>query len=267
MIGKVIDTYYATNTIDNFFLFLAGLAIITTPCLRFGANLILQKYNAKTRAPHKKLLIINIIKPSNRKISQGRAIDLIDGDTDGTIYLYHGIYLDITLNLALLIFAFAIILCNYPIYALPPAIAIVFSLIVHCLYQRKLPNLFNQYIEQNTIFLETVCTDLRSNKKLILKHYTSACRKILKPCVTANLKVCTLEFLSSLSYLLGLATLILIYTFTTSHETSSIGAFIAVALYIEKALAPVFSLVGIYYSTAESLSRQRRADSILRTTP
>ncbi|MNF69035.1 hypothetical protein D3C84_509070 [compost metagenome] len=168
--------------------------------------------------------------------------------------------MDITSNFALLILAFSVILYNYPVYAIPPAVAITYSLITQHLHHKKLPKLFDHYIEQNTMHLESVCSGLNSNRDFRYVLQSTARKRLLKTCIKSNFKLSVLEFSSSLSYLLGLVTLILLYTHVVNHDSYSTGAFISAALYVEKVLVPVFGLISIYYSTAESQSRKKRID-------
>ncbi|MCY1246389.1 hypothetical protein D9M72_596210 [compost metagenome] len=108
--------------------------------------------------------------------------------------------------------------------------------------------------------LESVCSGLNSNRDFRYVLQSTARKRLLKTCIKSNFKLSVLEFSSSLSYLLGLVTLILLYTHVVNHDSYSTGAFISAALYVEKVLVPVFGLISIYYSTAESQSRKKRID-------
>src|SRR5690606_30110713 len=128
LIGNAINLYLSQDNSYLLTISIACLLILATPALRLSANIYLQKISSKTRLNMKTKLLKNLFTTNfstDRK--SGEFIDLIDGDVDGALYLYHGIFLDLIINSTIIFLALFMIAYYYPLMIIAPLTAITFS--------------------------------------------------------------------------------------------------------------------------------------------
>jgi ABC-type bacteriocin/lantibiotic exporter with double-glycine peptidase domain len=166
LIGNAINLYLSQ---DNYYLptiSIACLLILATPALRLSANIYLQKISAKTRLNMKTRILKNLFTTNfsaDRK--SGELIDLIDGDVDGALYLYHGIFLDLTINSTIIILALFMIAYYYPLMIIAPLAAMTLSASLYFLTKKNCNNLYTEYVTENTTTIGKICNLLTSAKK------------------------------------------------------------------------------------------------------
>lgn len=106
LIGNSINLYLASDSLYLYALTGASLFLIATPPFKLVANIHLQKTAAKTRLTLKKAILNHLLGRSFEHTHKpGERFELIDGDVDGSMYLYHSIYLDVSLNCSIIIAA------------------------------------------------------------------------------------------------------------------------------------------------------------------
>lgn len=158
LIGKSINLYLSQDDFYLITLVTACILILATPALRLSANVHLQKIASKTRYDLKKKLLQNLLFtnfwPSR---GSGEFIDLIDGDVDNALYLYHGVYLDTVTNATLIALALSIIGYFYPVMIVAPSIAIIFSITMYTFTRVTCNNIYTEYVKENTTIINRIC--------------------------------------------------------------------------------------------------------------
>lgn len=259
LIGVAINSYFASGKLEKSTVILACLLIITTPCLRVASSIYVQKISSTTRKLLKKSLIKKLIidaQPINH--TYGEIIDLVDGDVEGAIYLYHSIYLDITLNSSIMLLSLYMIFNYNPIMAAAPLAAILYSILLH-LFSREIPSKsYAAYVDRNTDLISEIGESLEKRPRPSFDFHRTQCVHVRTLSLFACGKISILEFLSGLSYLIGIILLFKIGSDSIIDGTLSIGDFVSAAIYIERVLAPTTALIGIYYATSEALYRRAR---------
>lgn len=264
LIGSSINLYLSQDGSYIFTISTACLLIITAPILRLSANIYLQQISSKTRSILKKKLLKHLLISnfsSTRK--SGEIIDMIDGDVDSALYLYHAVFLDVTINSSLIVLSLLIITYYYPIMIFAPLSGMAFALLIYLITQKKSDTIYTQYVTENTTIIGAIC-DLLTRSKA--QPYTEILRsdidKISKLALHSSFKASMFEALSGLCYLLAMGILFLTALYAINSNIMNTGAIFAAAIYIERVLAPTTSLISIYYSTREASYRRRRILSL-----
>lgn len=124
LIGSSINFYLSQDRSYLYALAGASLLIIATPPLKLAANIYLQRTAAKTRYILKRTILTHLrSKATTYRGNPGEQIELIDGDVDGSIYLYHSVFFDTSLNFSIIIFALIITAQYHPLLVLAPLAA------------------------------------------------------------------------------------------------------------------------------------------------
>lgn len=255
LLGATIDTSKPTSLVT--LAIIASACIITTPCLKLLTNIYVQRISTTTKFILKKRLINNLLRHGFFSLRQGgNIIDLVDGDVDGTIYLYHRLYYDIALNTSLITASLGAIIYINP-HLLLAALSSIFLSIFFCYTtQKKANTLFEELVNENTHLLGSICDDIRLNSTT--SSYSKQIQHIEKLSVRAQLKSSMLTAFSLSSYIVGITSLILIGGGYIFAEKITTGEMFSAVIYIERALSPTSALISIYYSTRESSTRLKR---------
>lgn len=264
LIGSSINLYLSQDSSYIFTISTACLLIITAPILRLSANIYLHQISSKTRSILKKKLLRHLlISDSSNTRNSGEIIDLIDGDVDSALYLYHAVFLDITINSTLIILSLLIITYHYPFMIFAPLSGMAFALLIYFITPKKSDAIYTQYVTENTTTIGTICDLLTLSKT---RTHTETLRsnidKINKLALHSSFKASMFEALSGSCYLLAMGILFLTALYATNNNIMNSGAIFASAIYIERVLSPTTSLISIYYSTREASYRRRRILSL-----
>lgn len=261
LIGNSINLYLASDNSYVYTLASASLFIIATPPLKLAANIYLQKSISKTRYILKKTILTHLLNTrfeTTRKL--GERIELIDGDVDGSIYLYHSIYFDISLNCSIIIAALAITALYHPLLALAPLSGLLYATAAYFLTQKNSNSLYSEYVQQNTVTIGNICEHLHD-----ATPYTDRVefdiKNIQRLAFRSSLKASTFESVSGSCYPVAIVVLFLVSAHLLSAGGSSIGAIFASTIYLERVLSPTMSLISIYYSSREASYRRSRIRS------
>ncbi|MBT2338128.1 MULTISPECIES: hypothetical protein [Pseudomonas] len=265
LIGMIINFYTQYGEIENVVIVVTCLLITTSPCARLASNLYIQKLSAATRKQLKSQLT-NAIIPNTTISNYGEAIDLIDGDVEGAIYLYHHIYLDITLNLGILLPSLFIIFSYNTLIIIAPMAAILYTITITVLSRKLYSRSHEQYVEANTLLIRSISTAKSSASRSNFDKLQGNCGKIELLSLFARGKISLLEFFSNLSYLFGIILLFYLGSSLIIESTLPIGDFVSAAIYLERVLLPTASLINIYYATSEARYRRKRINQRLQET-
>lgn len=262
LIGQAINFYTRHGEIDTLIISAACVLIIATPCGRLASYLYIQKLSTATRKSLKTRLTEKII-PKTTSENHGEAIDLIDGDVEGSIYLYHNIYLDIASSLSALLLALFIVLHYNPSLIIAPLSAILYIITFKILTRKTYLSSYKKYVETNTQLISSI-SNLRNSSSLSnLGFIKESNRQIKLLSLISRAKTALLELASNLSYLIGIILLFYIGSNSIANDTLSIGNFVSAAIYLERVLVPTAALVNIYYATGEARYRRMRIDRCL----
>ncbi len=265
LIGMAVNSYSANGETNILIVVLSCAFILATPCLRTISNIYTQKMSSATKKTLKQRLIKKLVIDSHRKDSTyGEIIDLVDGDVEGAIYLYHNIHLDITLNISIMILSLYIIYSYSPIMALAPFAAILYAIIFHLLSRKSTQNLYSPYVERNTNFISSIGESMEQKPRPSFELHLTQCTKVRKSSVIACGKLSSFEFCAGLSYLIGIFLLFTIGSSSIVDGTLSIGDLISSTIYIERVLSPTIALISVYYATSEALYRKTRITKTLK---
>jgi ABC-type bacteriocin/lantibiotic exporter with double-glycine peptidase domain len=264
LIGKTINTYTAYGEVEKLTIILACSSILLNPCLRFFSGIYVQKVSARTREMVKQHLIKKLVTdavPINH--TYGEVIDRIDGDVEETIYLYHSLYLDIAQNSSMIFLSMYMIFKYHPSMTLAPLAAIGYSLLIHLIFRKAPLKSFSAYVDKNTEFISAIGESLHIKPRPSFELHRAACSQLKTLSLFARGRMSILELLSSISYLIGIILLFKIGSESIISGELSIGDFVAIAVYLERILAPALALIGIYYSTSEAFYRRARVKKTL----
>ncbi|SDB38471.1 ABC transporter transmembrane domain-containing protein [Pseudomonas sp. NFACC13-1] len=262
LIGQAINFYTKHGEIDTLIISVACVLIIATPCGRLASHLYIQKLSTATRKSLKTRLTEKIILKTTLE-NHGEAIDLIDGDVEGSIYLYHNIYLDIASSLSALLLALFIVFHYNPSLTIAPLSAILYIATFKILTRRAYLSSYKKYVETNTQLISNI-SNLRNSSSLSdLELIKENNRQIKLLSLISRAKIALLELVSNLSYLIGIILLFYIGSNSIANDTLSIGDFVSAAVYLERVLVPTGALVSIYYATGEARYRRMRIDRCL----
>lgn len=258
LIGNSINLYLSHDRLYLYVLAGASLFIIATPPLKLAANIYLQKTSAKTRYILKKTILTRLgSKASIHTRNPGEQIELIDGDVDGSLYLYHSVFFDTSLNFSIIIFALIITTHYHPLLALAPLSGLIYASAAYFITRRNSATLFEEYVKENTVTIGAICAHLYNAEpyndrvKLSIKH-------IERLAFRSGLKASSFESISGTCYLVAIVFLFLISAHLLSESTLTTGAIFASAIYLERVLSPTTSLLSIYYSSREAAYRRHR---------
>ncbi len=265
LIGMTINSYTNYGEINKLVIFAICLFIVMSPCARLASNLYTQKLSALTRKRLKSRLT-NVIIPNMTISSYGEAIDLIDGDVEGAIYLYHNIYLDITLNLGIFLPSLFIIFSYNSLIIIAPLAAILYIIIIKLFFRKLYLRSHEEYVETNTHLICSISTAKSSVPRSNFDDLQKNCNTIRLLSLFAKGKISLLEFFSNLHYLLGIILLFYLGSSLTTEGTLPIGDFVSAAIYLERVLLPTASLISIYYATSEARYRRKRINQCLQGT-
>ena len=262
LIGQAINLYTTHGEIDMLIISAACVLIIATPCGRLASHLYVQKLSTATRKKLKSRLTEKII-PKTTSESSGAAIDLIDGDVEGSIYLYHNIYLDIASSLSALLPALFIVFHYNPSLTIAPLSAILYIATFKILTRKTYSSSYKKYVETNTELISNISNFRNSPSLSNHGHLKESNRQIKLLSLISRAKIALLELASNLSYLIGIILLFYIGSNSIANDTLSIGDFVSAAIYLERVLVPTAALVSIYYATGEARYRRMRIDRCL----
>lgn len=261
LIGASINLYLAS---DSFYLYaLAGASflLIATPPLKLAANIYLQKTASKTRFILKKAILNHLLDRSFEHTQKpGERIELIDGDVDGSIYLYHSIYLDVSLNCSIIIAALLVTAHYHPLLALASLIGVVYAIAAYLITRKNSNSLFDEYIQENTLTIGVLC-ELSVNAKPYTNRTKVDIKNIERLAFRSSLKATTFESMSGTCYPIAIVVLLLLSAHLLSVGEATIGSIFASAIYLERVLSPTMSLISIYYSSREASYRRSRIRS------
>lgn len=257
LIGQTINLYNKYQRIDIMAIFIACALIIASPCVRVASHLYAQRLTTITRKKLKTKLTKAII-PKTTTECYGKAIDLIDGDVEGSIYLYHNIYLDIAASLSALFLALFIVFHYNPSLIVAPLSAILYIVILKILTRKPYLRSYEKYVEMHTQLISRISISTRPSSLLNFEGLIKIGRKIQILSLQSKAKLALLELTSNFSYLIGITLLFYIGSYSIANETLSIGDFVSAAIYLERILMPTATLVSIYYSTGEARYRRMR---------
>lgn len=261
LIGASINLYLAS---DSFYLYaLAGASflLIATPPLKLAANIYLQKTASKTRFILKKAILNHLLDRSFEHTQKpGERIELIDGDVDGSIYLYHSIYLDVSLNCSIIIAALLVTAHYHPLLALAPLTGLVYAIAAYLITRKNSNSLFAEYVQENTVTIGAIC-ELLLNAKPYTNRIKIDIKNIERLAFRSSLKATTFESMSSTCYPVAIVFLLLVSAHLLSVGETNIGSIFASAIYLERVLSPTMSLISIYYSSREASYRRSRIRS------
>lgn len=257
LIGQAINFYTKHGEIDTLIISVACLLIIATPCGRLASHLYIQKLSTATRKSLKTRLTEKII-PKTTLENHGEAIDLIDGDVEGSIYLYHNIYLDIASSLSALLLSLFIVFHYNPSLTIAPLSAILYIATFKILTRRTYLSSYKKYVETNTQLISNISNFRNSSSLSKLGLIKESNRQIKLLSLISRAKIALLELASNLSYLIGIILLFYIGSNSIANDTLSIGDFVSAAVYLERVLVPTAALVSIYYATGEARYRRMR---------
>lgn len=264
LIGMAINSYVVHGEIEKLTIIFACLLIMTNPCLRVISSIYVKKISSLTRKSLKQSLIKKLITDANPvSHTYGEIIDLVDGDVEGAIYLYHSIYLDVAQNLSIMLLSLYMIFNYNPTMLIAPLVAMLYSILLH-LFSRKVPSeAYASYVDRNTDLISGIGESLAKKARPSFDFHRAQCAHVRTLSLFAHGKISTLEFLSGLSYLIGIMLLFKIGSDAIIGGTLSIGDFVSAAIYIERVLVPTTALIGIYYATSEALYRRARVKKSL----
>lgn len=258
LIGNSINFYLSQDCLYLYALAGASLLIIATPPLKLAANIYLQRTSAKTRYILKRTILTHLrSKASTYRKNPGEQIELIDGDVDGSMYLYHSVFFDTSLNFSIIIFALIMTALYHPLLALAPLSGLLYASAAYFITRRKSDTLFEEYVQENTVTIGAICAHVCDAKpyndrvKLDIKN-------IERLAFRSNLKASFFESISGTCYLVAIVVLFLISAHLISEGALTTGAIFASAIYLERVLSPTMSLISIYYSSREASYRRNR---------
>jgi len=261
LIGNSINLYLASDNLYLYALASASLFIIITPPLKLAANIYIQRTTSKTRYILKKTILtylLNTRLQTKRKL--GERIELIDGDVDGSTYLYHSVYFDISLNGSIIIAALVITAFYHPLLALAPLSGLLYATAAYFLTRRNSNSLFSDYIQKNTATIGIICEHLYD-----ATPYTDRLeldiKNVKRLAFRSSFKASTFESVSGSCYPVAMFVLFLVSTYLLRSGDSNIGAIFASTIYLERVLSPTMSLISIYYSSREASYRRSRIRS------
>ena len=259
LIGNSIDLYLSGYDSYITMIGMACLLILTTPPLRLLANIYLQKISSKTRMNVKESVLKSLFTynfSSKRKC--GEIIDLVDGDVESALYLYHAVFLDIAINATLIILALSIIAYYYPVMIIAPLAGMLLSVTIYIFTKEKCDNLYMNYVNENTMTIGKICDLLMLEKVDRSYPLDEEVKRINKLSLSTSFKASMLEALSGSSYFVGIITMLLVGFYAVDNSLMNVGAIFASAMYIERVLGPTTALTSIYFSSREAFYRRSR---------
>lgn len=259
LIGNSINLYLSHDRSYILIISTACLLILVTPALRLSANIYLQKISSNTTSNIKrKLLRVLFTTHFSADRRSGELLDLVDGDVDGAIYLYHGIFLDITINASLIALALLMIAYYYPAMIIAPLAGIFYSIAIYLSTKNNSNRIYTEYVTENTITIGKICDLLKQPNTSYSDQLREDEKKINKLALFSNLKISVLAALSGTSYLVGITTMLLIGFYAMNNNIMDAGMIFASAMYVERVLTPTSALISIYFSSREAFCRRSR---------
>lgn len=261
-LGQAIDYYQKNHELPILYLLATCSAFILAPCIRFGAKIYLARSNASTRLELKQRSVNFLIQHDKESLSEGDIIEFIDNDIDGSIYLHHNIYYDISTSIAAILMAFITIFNYHYLLSIAPIAAIAFSSAIYILTRKILNNAYGKYIEENTALTSKILSATHTKTSRPFIEFETLKTSVLDTLWRTQLKISSLEAISGLSFLIGISLLLYIGSELLAINALTTGEFIASAMYVERILIPLGFLIGIYFSTAEALYRRSRVHAL-----
>lgn len=260
LIGQAIDNFHQNRQLALKFSAYACICILAGPCLKVLVNLFLSKVSSQTRLLLKKDLFNSLCMSNILLANKGAVIDLVDGDVDGAIYLYHRVYFDAALNSSLMLLSLGVVYFYYPSLFTAPFLALLFGAIFLWVSRRVSNGGFLKYVHLNTALIGDVCSKLMSSGYFPLKDYSARVGDIKREALFAHLKLSLLNSFASLGYLLGVVLLFFFGAQLFSSSELSAGDLFSSLIYVERVLVPAMSLVAMYHSTREAAVRRARIE-------
>lgn len=261
LIGNAVNSYLAGDNLYLYTLASASLFVIATPPLKLTANIYLQRTIASTRYTLKKMILTHLLdRHVEHTQKPGEQIELIDGDVDGSMYLYHSIYLDVSLNCSIIIAALLVTAHYHPLLALAPLSGLVYAIAAHLITRKHSNSLFDEYVQENTLTIGALC-ELLVNAKPYTNRTKVDIKNIERLAFRSSLKATTFESMSGTCYPIAILVLLLLSAHLLSVGEATIGSIFASAIYLERVLSPTMSLISIYYSSREASYRRSRIRS------
>ncbi|MBV4485921.1 hypothetical protein HU727_010010 [Pseudomonas sp. SWRI153] len=261
LIGNSINLYLASDSFYLYALAGASIFIIAITPIKLAANIYLQKTASQTRFSLKKTILTHVLNTSfGPTVKPGERIELIDGDVDGSMYLYHSLYFDISLNCSIIIVALLITSNYHPLLALAPLSGLLYASIAYLATRKRSNSLYTAYVKDNTVIVGAICEHLYDSKpytdriKLDIKN-------IERLAFRSSLKASTFESISGSCYPVAIVVLFFVSAHLLSVGDSNIGSIFASAIYLERVLSPTMSMISIYYSSREASYRRSRIRS------
>lgn len=261
LIGNSINLYLEGDSLYLYTLAGAAFFLIATPPFKLAANIYLQKTASKTRFILKKAILNHLLDRSFEHTQKpGERIELIDGDVDGSIYLYHSIFLDVSMNCSIIIAALLVTAHYHPLLALAPLTGLVYAIAAHLITRKHSNSLFDEYVQENTLTIGALC-ELLVNAKPYTNRTKVDIKNIERLAFRSSLKATTFESMSGTCYPIAILVLLLLSAHLLSVGEATIGSIFASAIYLERVLSPTMSLISIYYSSREASYRRSRIRS------
>lgn len=258
LIGNSINLFLGGDSLYLYTLAGAAFFLIATPPFKLAANIYLQKTASKTRFILKKAILNHLLGGSfGHTQKPGQWIELVDGDVDGSMYLYHSLYFDISLNCSIISVALFITAFYHPLLALAPLSGLLYALVVYLATRRASRSLYHEYVQHNTVTIGAICEHLY-NAKPYTKRAKLDIKNIERLAFRSSLKASTFESISCSCYPVAIVVLLLVSAHLLSAGNFNIGAIFASAIYLERVLSPAASLISIYYSSREASYRRSR---------
>ena len=263
LLGMSIDQYRAEEEFPLLLLGLAAFAMLGVPFTRLLARLYITRINRNTRRELKLAILHRLLNLGFNRTPDTYAVELIDNDVEHTMYSRHNVYLDIGFNASLIIFSLCIIASINLFLLIPPLLAIAYTALCCSSTRRLTATCYESVLYTNARIVNYMGDVVSRDRRLALNYLQRATPILKNRSIKTNLKLASMEALSSVSFMVGVTALFTTASLLLNSDSGSAGAIVAVLMYIERVLGPTSALVNIYYSLAEARCRDSRINSIL----
>ncbi|MEB0092344.1 hypothetical protein QN391_21600 [Pseudomonas sp. CCI1.2] len=261
-LGATIDHYQEHHELHIWHISAACISFILSPCIKLYTKIQLAKSNAATRLKLKQKSVQILIQHNRGSLPEGDIIEFVDNDVDGSIYLYHNIYFDISVSLAAICLSLIAIYNYHFSLLIAPIAAIIFSSLVYITSRTVIEKTYGRYVEQNTVLISNIISASQMKSGPSFDVFDELKKDTLMILCKTQLKISTLEAATGFSFLIGMSLLLYIGDQLLQSNAITLGALIASAMYIERILNPLGFLLGIYFSSAEAIYRRSRMVSL-----
>ena len=224
--------------------------MLLKPGANFFSKHLVLNLNKESSLDLKVKLYTNIL--NKNKVIKGNIYDLVDGDIDKSLFLHHQIYYDLTTSITIIITSL-IFLTNISFYLLLPFLGIIFIFLIQFSISKFFTkDLYKNYIEKTSSYIENVVENIEKNKKIDLEKSDS----LIKESFKVKLKGSLFESLNSSNYIFSI--FLITYFFINYDYGITIGNSVSSILYLERILSSLNLLVVIYFASKEAISRKLR---------